>query len=404
MTSTEQRALVVVGAGISGLTLAWRAARAGTSPLVLEAGDRVGGCLDSRRADDGFWFELGAHTLYNSYGSLLEVAEGCQSPPRIIARGDQRKRFGLLRDGELTTMGPLSVLRQFRFRSLAVRAPFNMFRKKDGLTTAEHFGRVVGADNYRNVLAPFLSAVPSQPVDEFPATGPGSLFKKRPRRKDVIKSFTFDGGAGQVARAIAEQLDVELRAAVDAIERAGDGYRVTLADGRAYTCETLALAVDPATASRLLAAAHPDLAAAVGRVHMVSVESAGVVVDRTATELPELAFVVPTDDIFWSAVTRDPVPDAARRAFTFHFKPGHDDAAKRARIADVLGIAESSLPPLIMKRTVLPSPGRDHAATIAEIDRLLPPSLALTGNYFEGLAIEDCSARSKSEWQRVGGA
>jgi UDP-galactopyranose mutase len=401
MASTEQRPLIVVGAGISGLTLAWRAARGGATPLVLEAGSRVGGCLDSRE-DDGFWFELGAHTLYNSYGSLLEVAEGCATPPRIIARGDQRKRFGLLRNGSLSTMGPLSVLRQFSFLPLALRAPFNMFRSKEGLTTAEHFGRVVGSNNYRRVLAPFLSAVPSQPVDEFPATGPGSLFKKRPRRKDVIKSFTFDGGAGAVAGAIAKDVDIELDAAVSAIARTDDGYQLTLEDGREYVCAKLALAVDPATAARLLSDVQPALAAALGRIDMVSVESVGVVVDKAATALPELAFVVPTDDIFWSAVTRDPVPDGRRRAFTFHFKPGHDDAAKRARISEVLGIDEPSLPPFVTKRTVLPAPGRDHAATVGELDRLLAGgSLALTGNYFDGLAIEDCSSRSKSEWQRL---
>jgi UDP-galactopyranose mutase len=39
---------------------------------------------------------------------------------------------------------------------------------------------------------------------------------------------------------------------------------------------------------------------------------------------------------------------------------------------------------------------------VAEIDRLLQGQpLALTGNYFNGLAIEDCVLRSKAEWQRL---
>jgi oxygen-dependent protoporphyrinogen oxidase len=52
----------------------------------------------------------------------------------------------------------------------------------------------------------------------------------------------------------------------------------------------------------------------------------------------------------------------------------------------------------------LPSPARDHAATVAAIDAAIPAGLALTGNYFAGLAIEDCVARSKAEWARVAGA
>lgn len=404
MASAEERSLVVVGAGISGLTLAWHAARDGVRPLVLEAGARVGGCLDSRRGDDGFWFELGAHTLYNSYGSLLEVAEGCAPPPRIVARGEARKRFGLLDDRGLTTMGPLSVFLQFGLLQLAVSAPIGLFRSKQGRTTAEYFSGVVGTSNYRRVLAPFLSAVPSQVVDAFPATGPGSLFKKRPRRKDVTKSFTFDGGVGALPRAIAaqEHVEVELGAAVTAIRRTDGGYRVSIAGGRELETARLALAVDPATAARLVADVHPELAAVLARIAVVAIDSVGVAIDRAATKLPELAFIVPADDIFWSAVTRDPVPDDRRRAFTFHFKPGHDAATHRRRIAEVLGVAEDALPPLVSKRTVLPAPARDHAATVTELDRVLGGlPLGLTGNYFNGLAIEDCAARSKLEWRRL---
>ncbi|MGZ3442709.1 MAG: FAD-dependent oxidoreductase, partial [Polyangia bacterium] len=109
----EERDVVVVGAGISGLAFAWHAARSGARPLVLESSDRAGGCLDSRQGAPGYWFELGAHTLYNSYHGLLEVAEGCATPPTYVPRAPARKRFGLLRDGQLTTMGPLSVLARF---------------------------------------------------------------------------------------------------------------------------------------------------------------------------------------------------------------------------------------------------------------------------------------------------
>jgi UDP-galactopyranose mutase len=39
------------------------------------------------------------------------------------------------------------------------------------------------------------------------------------------------------------------------------------------------------------------------------------------------------------------------------------------------------------------------------MDRCLAGTrLALTGNYFAGLAIEDCVLRSNAEWARVGGA
>lgn len=400
----EPRSVLVIGGGISGLAFAWHAARAGRRPIVLEGGPRLGGCLDSRR-HDGFWFELGAHTLYNSYGALLEIAQAGPNKPTLVARGEARKVFALLRDGKLTTMGPLSVFKQFGFWQLASHAPRALFARKAGRTTREHWSKVVGPRNYEQILAPFLSAVPSQVVDDFPADGPGSLFKKRPRDKAVIKSFTFDGGTGAIVDAIvAAGVEARVDCKVTALHRTTGGHRVELADGTSLEAETVALAIDPAAAARLLAPAHAALATEVARVRTVELDSVGVVVAADAVTLPALAFVVPPADVFWSAVTRDPVPDAARRAFTFHFKPGLDRAARLRRITEVLGVGEERFATVVERRTTLPSPGRDHADVVAAIDRALPTTgLAVTGNYFAGLAIEDCVARSKAEWARVAG-
>ena len=83
-------------------------------------------------------------------------------------------------------------------------------------------------------------------------------------------------------------------------------------------------------ASALLRADFPELAAELARVKMAATDSMGVVVRRDRLKLPEMAFLVPADDLFWSAVTRDPVPDPERRAFAFHFKTGKTDEEKRA--------------------------------------------------------------------------
>jgi UDP-galactopyranose mutase len=399
--------LIVIGGGISGLALAWHAARAGRKARVLEAGPRLGGCLDSRRGPDGYWFELGAHTLYNSYRGLLEIAQGSPAPATIVARTDARKKFGRLKDGALTTMGPLSVFKQFRFGELAARALAAPFRKKAGKTTREHWSRVVGPRNYAEVLAPFLSAVPSQIVDDFPAEGPGSLFKKRARDKAVVKSFAFDGGVGAIVDAVRSAgVEAEVDARVTSLARTDGGWTVELDGGRRLRAARAALAVDPAAAARLVATLEPALATALGRIKTVTLESLAVVVAKDAARLPELAFVVPTADVFWSAVTRDPVPDAKRRAFTFHFKPGTDRAAQLARIGEVLGVEDDAFEVIAERRTVLPSPGRDHAEVVAAIDRALAgaPTLAVTGNFFDGLAIEDCVQRSKAEWARLAAA
>jgi UDP-galactopyranose mutase len=98
------------------------------------------------------------------------------------------------------------------------------------------------------------------------------------------------------------------------------------------------------------------------------------------------------------------VPDPDWRAFTLHFKPGSTGEQRRARACEVLGLAPEDLEDVCERQSVLPSPRRGHAELVRTIDRLLAPrALALTGNWFGGLAIEDCVSRSRAEWQRVAG-
>jgi UDP-galactopyranose mutase len=145
-----------------------------------------------------------------------------------------------------------------------------------------------------------------------------------------------------------------------------------------------------------------ELANVVSRVNSVVVESVGVVLPREKCWMPECAFVIPVDDVFHSAVTRDPFPDPARRAFAFHFKPGLTRAQKLERMSAVLKVPQEELSELVEQRLVLPSPALGHDRIVADVDRVIAGTrLAVTGNYFDGLAIEDCVARSFAEWARV---
>ena len=401
----ESRDVVVVGGGVSGLSFAWHAARSGRKALVLEGSERLGGCLDSRRTPAGYWYELGAHTCYNSYAGLLEIIEGTGLRDRIVPRGEARKRFAFLRGGAIDMLGPISVLMRFDKAELLRNVFRGMRASKEGATTCGWYSGVVGKRNYSRILAPFLSAVPSQSVDSFPAAGPGSLFKKRPRRKDVVKSFTLDGGLSSVIAAVAVSSGIETRtgAIVREVRRVGDGYEVRLADGRSFQAPVVSVAVPPSMASAMLRADFPDLSSELARIGMAATESVGVVVRREKVKLPEMAFLVPADDLFWSAVTRDPVPDPDWRAFAFHFKTGKTDEERRSRIAQILQVEQGDFEEVTRRMTLLPSPVLGHDRLVGELDRMLSGSrLALTGNYFDGLAIEDCVQRSRAEWARVG--
>jgi len=403
----EPADLVVVGAGISGLSLAWRAAREGKKVLLLERTARLGGCIHSELSPQGYWFELGAHTAYNSYGAFLDIVEGSGLKDQLIPRGPARTKFGFLNQGNYRWLTPPKVLLQLNWLEAASRLPFGIFRSKHGRTMAEHFSSLVGPKNYQRVLAPFLAAVPSQSADELPAEGPGSLFKTRPRRKDVLRSFGFEGGLQRVCEAAARMpgISIERDVAARAVIQTGAGFRIPLEDGRTLESRRVAIAAPHEVASGLVRESFPALATALSAIETVSIDSVGVVLARETAWMPACAFVVPAQDFFFSCVTRDPFPDEKYRAFTFHFRAGLSREARLARVCEVLRVEESAFLYRVEKRVTLPAPKRDHAARVAEIDRALSgSSLGLTGNYFNGLAIEDCVLRSNAEWQRLSGA
>jgi len=400
----EKTEVIVVGGGISGIAFAWKAARAGRAVLLLESGRRFGGCLHSHRTPDGYWHELGAHTTYNSYGGFLDIVSGSGAAAKIVERGPARAQFGYLRDNAYEWLTPPALLRRFSWLEIVSSAPFAMLRGKKGRTMGEYYGGLLGRGNYERFLRPFLAAVPSQDADGFPAAGPGSLFKKRPRRKEFPRSYGFDGGLQAVCEAALRTpgLRVETGVEVTRIAPADGGFVVTAADGRTFEAPLAAVALPVDAASTVLRRDFPELGQALAPVKTVTIDSLGVVLPRARCWMPECAFVIPADDIFQSAVTRDPFPDPERRAFTFHFKSGHIREEHLRRMGEVLRFTVSELGEPESQRTLLPAPALGHDRIVANLDRLLAGHrLALTGNYFHGLAIEDCVQRSFGEFARV---
>ena len=65
--------VIVIGAGITGLTAAYELVRRGCRPLVFEAASRAGGLIRSERTD-GFTIEAGPESVLAAKPAALELA------------------------------------------------------------------------------------------------------------------------------------------------------------------------------------------------------------------------------------------------------------------------------------------------------------------------------------------
>ena len=57
------------------MSLAYYCANDGLKVLVIEKSKSLGGSFTTEHSED-FWLEMGAHTMYNSYGKLIGIIEG----------------------------------------------------------------------------------------------------------------------------------------------------------------------------------------------------------------------------------------------------------------------------------------------------------------------------------------
>lgn len=390
---------IVIGAGISGLGAAHFSARRGRSTLVLESSDRLGGCLHSQHfaALDGFWIEAGGHTCFNSYGNLLSILDDLGLTAQVQPKA--KVGYALWKNGKRRAIvSALHVLEAAYCIPRLFRAP------KAGRSVADYYGAVLGQRNYRDLLRHAFQAVICQPADDYPAE---ALFRSKPRRKDVIKAFTFAEGLSTVAHAIAAQtaLDVRTGQRVVAIEADGDGFRVITEAAGAIRCGALTLAVPPDIAATLIPQNFASARTLIAGIGMAEIETLALVLRHADLDPKPLAGLIAVDDAFYSAVSRDFLPDDRYRGFAFHFRPGVlCPEAQVAHACAVLGVAPAQVVAQAHVHNRLPALRHGHMALVQQLDAALAGKrLGVTGNWFLGVSIEDALTRSRAESERLFG-
>lgn len=260
--------VVVVGAGLAGLTCARTLHARGLDVRVLEAGPVVGGRVRSERVD-GFTLDRGFQVVNPAYPALREVVDVealrlqpflpgvavrrddglavLADPRRAPARLRETLGSGYVRVGELAALarwaapalGPVRALEAGPDATLA-----------ESLTAAGVDGRL-----RHEVLEPFLAGVLA---DESGATS--AVFARLVVRSMLRGTPGLPAeGAGALPALLAEGLPhVTTGARVTAVERA-DGGRAVQVDGSRVRARAVVVAADPVTAAALTGVEAPPV-------------------------------------------------------------------------------------------------------------------------------------------------
>ena len=232
------KSVVVVGAGLAGLTCAIYLQRSGLNVTVLESSDRVGGRVKTDSVN-GFLFDHGFQVINPSYSEIkrldvLADLEFCEifNDLRIID-GSSEAKLGLNHLAKTLKIGSLS--ERFGLAKFLVSGSSN---QKLG-EVSENFSSI-----YAKVLSPFLRGV-------F-LTNPDSV--RADIASEIIRSFVFgrpgvpQDGIGRFSEKLAGEIqDLRLNFQVDEV-RPGS----VRGDFGKIECDEVVVATDLTTAAQML--------------------------------------------------------------------------------------------------------------------------------------------------------
>jgi len=280
---TDRTSVVIVGGGITGLTLAYRLARTGVPHIVVEAAPRVGGVIRSARVG-GHLLEWGPQRtrLTAAFGALIEelglterVVTAPPGLPLFVYRGGKLRRVPFspgefLRTDVVSGIGKLRVLLE----------PFTPGPRGDE-SVASFLTRKLGREFYENVAGPLYGGLyASDPADmvvelslahalrEFRIGR--SLLMPLLRRGGTIRppaACSFDEGLETLPRALyaANAANIRLATPARRLHREPAGWRVEL-DGSDVLADRVVITAPAPVAAGLLGQAAPDAADRVGRL------------------------------------------------------------------------------------------------------------------------------------------
>ncbi len=153
--------VVIVGAGLAGLTAATYLRRHGVPVRVFEAGRNIAGLARSERDADGFTYDFGAHFITNRLAAAVGVSASCRAMPRYGETVWLRGR---------TYSYPFGLMRCPRFALSAARAKLGAPFRRKPTTAAGWYRAAYGRKLADEVAIPITEAWSGAPAGELAAS------------------------------------------------------------------------------------------------------------------------------------------------------------------------------------------------------------------------------------------
>ena len=445
ITVEPQNKIVIIGAGISGLTIAYLLNKLGYDITVLEKKKEPGGSIETS-AEKGFLFDKGPNSGLETHPLIGQLVEelGLQNE-LVYANKEGNKRY-ILKDNKLhpLPMSPPAFIKTKLFSTRAklrlLSEPF-MKRSKDGYyqSISEFVQRRLGKEFLDYAINPFVAGVYAGNPDElsvksaFPKLydleekyggliiGTLRSIRERKRRaeksKQSAKMFSFKNGMMVFPKAISEYLNnkVQFESEVNSIQKNGNGFTIHYqheSKAKIIDCNKIISAVPAYVAANLFNNLDDELTRHLNKVYYPPVLVLYLAYKKESIEQPldGFGFLIPSKErksflgAIWSSVIFPNRSDDRTATFTL-FVGGSRDPEVGSIDKEILIIKVKKEFEKIMKITSEPtyityrywskaipqySIGYiEHEKYFDEFENR-NPGIFLAGNYRGGISIGDC--------------
>lgn len=453
------RTVTIVGAGMSGLTVAFWLHRWNIDVVVLEAEKAPGGTMRTLR-DDGWLIERGPNSALETTPLFHEMLAGLNlEQEREYAHPAANRRY-ILRDGALHILPttPLAFLRTGLWTAGAkariLKEPF-IAKADHEESIAEFVERRLGREMLDYAVNPFVAGVYAGNPEQlsvragFPklyaleqkygglirgmVVGAHERRKRLEKAKDRARMFSFRTGMQAFPDAIAAELGarVRLNSTVERITPQKDGsgrtrFAVTFRSAtgeETLRSDGLVLSVPAGAAARLVCPHHADLARRLAAIYYPPVAEVflGFRHSQIARPLDGFGYLIPAREhrkilgtIWSSAIFGGRAPDGHAALTTFVGGARQpeilelDDAALRDTVLQELGAimdvtGKPVVESIIRWEHAIPQYTLgflDHWRVMEEFESAIP-GWFLCSNYRGGIAVGDCVTNGEGTARKV---
>lgn len=249
--------VVIIGAGISGLTIAYWLKKSGFEVTVLEKDNRTGGSIITENKN-GFLIDLGPNSTLETSKVLTDLIDDLSlTKEKIYASDTSANRF-IVKNGDLYSV-PISLTGFLSTSLFSTRAKIRLVKEpsikptqSDDISLAEFVRYRLGKEFLDYAINPFVAGVYAGDPEELstPAAFPklfaleqkyGSLIKgaflgarERKKRgevaKDRAKLFSFRNGMQTLTDRLTNLLNTEIKSGitVERIDKKYSGFELNI--------------------------------------------------------------------------------------------------------------------------------------------------------------------------------